>query len=42
LSNKEAVQNGRNQRSNYVKSKYSWDKTAEDLEKLFIECLEKG
>lgn len=40
LSNKEAVQNGENQRSNYVKSKYSWDKTAEDLERLFVQCLE--
>jgi glycosyltransferase involved in cell wall biosynthesis len=40
LSNKEAVQNGGNRRSSYVKSKYSWDRTAEDLERLFIQCLE--
>jgi len=42
LSNKEAVRNGTNQRSNYVKSKYSWDRTAQDLEKLFAQCLEEN
>lgn len=42
LNDKEMVQNGGHQRSNYVKSKYSWDKTADDLEKLFTRCLEKN
>jgi len=42
LSSKELVLNGQNQRSSYVRSKYSWDRTAEDLEKLFSQCLEKG
>ncbi|MDH4222393.1 MAG: glycosyltransferase family 4 protein [candidate division Zixibacteria bacterium] len=39
LNNRELVLKGQNQRSDYVKAKYSWDRTAEDLEKLFIQCV---
>jgi len=42
LKKKELVLNGQNQRSSYVRSKYSWDRTTDDLEKLFSQCLEKG
>ena len=41
LNSKELVLNGQNQRSSYVRSKYSWDRTADDLEKLFSQCLER-
>ncbi|HEX9912326.1 MAG TPA: glycosyltransferase family 4 protein [candidate division Zixibacteria bacterium] len=41
LNDKELVLNGGNQRSSYVKSKFSWDRTADDLEKLFIQCVGK-
>jgi glycosyltransferase involved in cell wall biosynthesis len=40
LNNDELVLKGQNQRSDYVKSKYSWDRTADDLEKLFTQCVE--
>jgi glycosyltransferase involved in cell wall biosynthesis len=39
LQKKELVLNGGPQRSDYVRSRYSWDRTAEDLEKLFIQCV---
>lgn len=39
LQKKELVLNGGTQRSDYVRSRYSWDRTTEDLEKLFTQYV---